>query len=57
VSRFSREQHLAFEDPKKVVEGFAAWLAKHKKGRPVFVSDNLALDWARFISPIKRSVF
>ena len=45
VSGFSREQHLAFGDPKEVMEQFAGWLAKHTKGRPVFVSDNVAFDW------------
>jgi len=45
VSGFSREQHLAFDDPKEVMEKFAAWLALHTKGRPVFVSDNVAFDW------------
>src|ERR1039458_8203403 len=39
VSGFSREQHLAFEEPKTLVKTFAAWLAEHTKGRPVFVSD------------------
>ena len=45
VSGFSREQHLAFEDPKAVMENFAEWLEPHSKGGPVFVSDNLAFDW------------
>ena len=45
VSGFSREQHLAFEDPKSVMESFAAWLDQHAKGRPVFVSDNVSFDW------------
>ena len=45
VSGFSREQHLGFDDPKVVREEFAVWLAEHTKGRPVFVSDNLAFDW------------
>lgn len=45
VSGFTREQHLGFDDPKKVMEGFAAWLDQQSKGRPVFVSDNLAFDW------------
>ncbi len=45
VSGFTREQHLAFEDPKTVMESFAQWLDQHTKGRPVFVSDNLAYDW------------
>src|SRR5204863_9115704 len=41
VSGFSREEHLTFDDPKVVMEAFAAWLDQHSKGRPVFVSDNL----------------
>jgi DNA polymerase III epsilon subunit-like protein len=45
VSGISREQHLAFDDPKVVMESFAAWLAEHAKGRAVFVSDNVAFDW------------
>jgi len=45
VSGFSREQHLAFDDPKTVMQNFADWLAQHAKGRPVFVSDNVAFDW------------
>ncbi len=45
VSGFSREQHLAFDDPKDIMEKFASWLAQNTKGRPVFVSDNLAFDW------------
>ena len=45
VSGFSREQHLKFEDPKTVMEKFAAWLDQHVNGRPVFVSDNPAYDW------------
>ena len=45
VSAFSREQHLAFDDPKAVMENFAAWLEQHVKGCPIFASDNLAFDW------------
>src|ERR1051325_3328249 len=45
VSGFSRDEHLTFDDPKFVMETFAAWLDQHSKGRPVFVSDNLAFDW------------
>ena len=45
VSGFSREEHLTFDDPKTVMEAFAAWLDQHSNGRPVFVSDNLAFDW------------
>jgi DNA polymerase III epsilon subunit-like protein len=45
ISGFSREQHLAFDEPKSVLENFSAWLAQHTKGRAVFVSDNVAFDW------------
>jgi len=45
VSGFSREEHLAFDEPKPVMEAFASWLEQHSKGRAVFVSDNLAFDW------------
>ena len=45
VSGFSREQHQTFDDPKAVMENFAGWLEHNSKGRPVFVSDNLAFDW------------
>jgi DNA polymerase III epsilon subunit-like protein len=45
VSGFSREQHASFDDPKSVMERFAAWLDQYCDGRPVFVSDNLAFDW------------
>jgi len=45
VSGFSREQHMAFDDPKAVMENFARWLGEQTKGRPIFVSDNLAFDW------------
>ena len=45
VSGVSREQHLKFDDPKSVMEKFASWLEEQSKGRPVFVSDNLAFDW------------
>ena len=45
VSGFSREQHMAFDDPKAVMDNFARWLGEQTKGRPIFVSDNLAFDW------------
>jgi DNA polymerase III epsilon subunit-like protein len=45
VSGFSREQHLAFDDPKAIMEKFSAWLSEHARGRAVFISDNLAFDW------------
>jgi hypothetical protein len=27
------------------MEEFAEWLREHVKGRPIFISDNLAFDW------------
>ncbi|PWU17485.1 MAG: exonuclease [Verrucomicrobia bacterium] len=45
ISGFSREQHLAFDEPLPVMEKFAEWLDSQSRGRPVFVSDNLAFDW------------
>jgi hypothetical protein len=46
VSGFSREQHLAFDDPKAVMERLVSWLEENSTGRPVFVSDNPAFDFA-----------
>src|SRR6266566_3821325 len=37
VSSFSRQQHITFDDPKAVMENFAAWLDQHSKGRPTRV--------------------
>lgn len=45
ISGFSREQHLAFEDPASTMPQFAEWVNNVSKGTPVFVSDNLAFDW------------
>lgn len=45
VSGFTREQTMAFDDPRTVMEHFAAWLKAHVKDRPVFISDNNGFDW------------
>jgi DNA polymerase III epsilon subunit-like protein len=45
VSGFRREDHLLFDDPREVMERFAAWIRESSRGRPVFCSDNLAFDW------------
>lgn len=45
VSGFSREQHEKFDDPKEVFEKFRNWIDQNSKGRPIFISDNLAYDW------------
>ena len=45
VSGFSREDTLEFDEPKAVMEKFAAWLKENSKGRPFFISDNNGFDW------------
>jgi hypothetical protein len=45
VSGFTREQHEKFGEPAEVMSGFRDWLSANVKGRPVFISDNLAFDW------------
>jgi DNA polymerase III alpha subunit (gram-positive type) len=45
VANLTREQCLAFEDPKAVMERFRGWLAANCKGRMLFVSDNNGFDW------------
>lgn len=45
VSGFTREEHLAFDEPGTVMENFAAWIDVNSTGRPVFISDNPAFDW------------
>ena len=45
VSGFSREETLAFDDPKTVMADFGEWVKKNSKGRPIFISDNNGFDW------------
>jgi hypothetical protein len=45
VSGFTREETLGFDDPKTVMDAFAAWLKESGKSRPLFVSDNNGFDW------------
>ena len=45
ISGFTRQEHESFPDPLSVMEAFDAWLADNVKGRPIFISDNLAFDW------------
>ncbi len=45
VSGISREEHLKFEEPKVVMQRFENWINENSKGRPIFISDNLAFDW------------
>ena len=45
VSGFSREETLAFESPKSVMERFDCWIREQSDGRPIFVADNNGFDW------------
>lgn len=47
ISGFSRDQHLTFDDPLKVMTDFANWVIKTNKSgtKPVFLSDNNSFDW------------
>ena len=45
ISGFSREQHLKFKEPREEMERFKKWILENSKGRPIFISDNLAYDW------------
>jgi hypothetical protein len=45
VSGCSREETLAFDDPKAVMEQFADWVRSASQGQPMFVSDNNGFDW------------
>lgn len=45
VSGFSREETLALDDPKEVMQRLADWVAEVGGGRPMFVSDNNGFDW------------
>ena len=45
VSGFSREETLAFDDPKTVMASFEEWLSEVSTGRPQFIADNNGFDW------------
>lgn len=45
VSGFTREECMAFDEPKVVMEQFHDWLKNNCKGRMHFVSDNNGFDW------------
>lgn len=46
ISGFTREQHKQFPDPKVTMEEFYKWVNKVSKGKPIFISDNPAFDFA-----------
>ncbi len=45
VSGFSREDTMKFQEPQKVMQKFADWIAAQTNGRPMFISDNNGFDW------------
>jgi DNA polymerase III epsilon subunit-like protein len=45
VSGFSRDETLAFDDPKEVMSEFDRWLKREAGKRMFFVSDNNGFDW------------
>jgi hypothetical protein len=48
VSGVSRDEHVAFPEPKETMTAFAAWLHdRAQRRRLVFWSDNVAFDWQR----------
>jgi hypothetical protein len=45
VSGITREDHLLFDEPVKVMSDFREFLKENSRNRPVFVSDNPTFDW------------
>jgi hypothetical protein len=45
VCGFTREETLAFDDPQKVMTDFRDWIQLHRRGQPMFMSDNNGYDW------------
>src|SRR5688572_8123272 len=45
ISGFTREEHLTFDEPGRVMTNFRNWLKDNINDRPIFISDNLAFDW------------
>jgi hypothetical protein len=45
ISGFSREEHLGFDEPEKVMKEFAEWLKINISGQPIGISDNNGYDF------------
>lgn len=45
VSGHSREETMAFDDPREVMLRFKAWIKEVATDRPIFISDNNGFDW------------
>ena len=50
ISGFSREDHLTFDEPEKVMKEFADWLKSVSVDKPILVSDNNGYDssWVNY---------
>ena len=46
ISGFSREEHLTFDDPEKVMREFAEWIKETSIDKPIFISDNNGYDFS-----------
>lgn len=47
ISGYTREETLEFDDPQRVMQRFAEWIAaNNRNGRPQFISDNNGYDWS-----------
>lgn len=45
VSGITRPQHFKMPHPQETMREFKDWLEFVSKGKPIFISDNLAFDW------------
>ena len=45
ISDVSREEHLTYEHAETVMLPFKNWIVANSRGKPIFLSDNLAFDW------------
>jgi len=45
ISGFSREEHLKFDEPEKVMNDFSQWLKENTNGQPIGISDNNGYDF------------
>jgi hypothetical protein len=45
VSGHSRQETMAFDDPRQVMIRFKDWIESNCKDRPIFISDNNGFDW------------
>ena len=44
ISGFSREEHLTFDEPEKVMKEFAEWIKSVSIDSPILISDNNGYD-------------